>query len=236
MTVTGLKQTSQERITVSFDDGSELKTTLSVVTGFYLCTGMELDDDRYRELLSASSLSLCKARALRIVGARPVSRKELRDKLTEKGESPENAEQCADWLCELGMIDDAVYAEMLVSHYSAKGYGVGRIRQELNRHGVPRELWDDALEQMPEQDDKLIRFIASRLTDPNDRAITGLSSSGIAAFTAAWFHPDFYSKVYSIVGTFVPMRGGDTYPGLIRKYEPKNIRIYMQCRYGLRSS
>lgn len=65
-------------------------------------------------------------------------------------------------------------------------------------------------------------------TDPNDRAITGLSSSGIAAFTAAWFHPDFYSKVYSIVGTFVPMRGGDTYPGLIRKYEPKNIRIYMQ--------
>ncbi len=65
-------------------------------------------------------------------------------------------------------------------------------------------------------------------SNPNDRAITGLSSSGIAAFTAAWFHPDFYSKVYSIVGTFVPMRGGDTYPGLIRKYEPKPIRIYLQ--------
>lgn len=64
--------------------------------------------------------------------------------------------------------------------------------------------------------------------NPADRAITGDSSGGIAAFTAAWERPDLYSRVYSIVGTFVPFRGGDSYPALIRKSEPKPIRIFLQ--------
>ena len=62
----------------------------------------------------------------------------------------------------------------------------------------------------------------------NDRAIAGLSSSGIAAFTAAWSRPDAFSRVFSAIGTFVGMRGGDQYPLLIRKSEPKPIRIF--CR------
>lgn len=64
--------------------------------------------------------------------------------------------------------------------------------------------------------------------NPGDRAITGDSSGGICAFNAAWQRPDLFSRVYSIVGTFVPMRGGDTFPSLIRKYEPKPLRIYLQ--------
>lgn len=70
------------------------------------------------------------------------------------------------------------------------------------------------------------RIMISR--NPADRAINGDSSGGIAAFTAAWNRPDLYSRVYSIVGTFVPMRGGDGYPALIRKSEPKPLRIFLQ--------
>lgn len=170
MIIKELKQTSQERFTLCFDDGSELKTTLAVVTDYFLHSGLELDDGRYREVLNASTLSLCKARALRIINTRAMSRKEMRDKLVEKGESHENAEYCADWLCDMGLINDRSYAGSVVRHYSAKGYGAGRIKQELRRHGVPDYYWEEALSEMPEQDDKLSRFISSRLTDPTDRA------------------------------------------------------------------
>ncbi len=64
--------------------------------------------------------------------------------------------------------------------------------------------------------------------DANDRAITGASSSGIAAFTVAWERPDLFSRVYSSVGTFVAMRGGNEYPALVRKTEPKPLRIFLQ--------
>ncbi len=64
--------------------------------------------------------------------------------------------------------------------------------------------------------------------NPNNRAITGASSSGIAAFTVAWERPDLFARVYSSVGTFVAMRGGNEYPVLIRKTEPKPLRIYLQ--------
>lgn len=60
-----------------------------------------------------------------------------------------------------------------------------------------------------------------------DHAITGASSGGICSFVAAWARPDLFSRVYCTVGTFVSMRGGHTIPALIRKTEPKPLRIYM---------
>jgi gluconolactonase len=62
----------------------------------------------------------------------------------------------------------------------------------------------------------------------NDRAIGGSSSGAICAFTAAWEHPEEFSRVFSAIGTYVGLRGGDRYPTLIRKYEPKAIRIFLQ--------
>lgn len=64
--------------------------------------------------------------------------------------------------------------------------------------------------------------------DPNDRAIAGSSSGAIAAFTVAWERPDEFRRVFSAVGTYVGLRGGDAYPVLIRKFEPKPIRIFLQ--------
>ena len=62
----------------------------------------------------------------------------------------------------------------------------------------------------------------------NDRCIAGSSSGAICAFTAAWERPDAFGRVYSTIGTYVGLRGGNVYPTLIRKYEPKPIRIFLQ--------
>ena len=62
----------------------------------------------------------------------------------------------------------------------------------------------------------------------NDRAIGGSSSGAICAFSAAWEHPEEFSRVFSAIGTYTGLRGGDRYPVLVRKYEPKPLRIFLQ--------
>jgi gluconolactonase len=64
--------------------------------------------------------------------------------------------------------------------------------------------------------------------DANDRAIGGASSGAICAFTAAWERADAFHRVFSAIGTYVGMRGGNVYPTLIRKFEPKPIRVFLQ--------
>jgi sugar lactone lactonase YvrE/enterochelin esterase-like enzyme len=64
--------------------------------------------------------------------------------------------------------------------------------------------------------------------DPNDRALAGSSSGGIAAFTAAWERPDYFRRVLSFIGSYTNLRGGDSYIDLIRKMEPKPLRVFLQ--------
>ena len=64
--------------------------------------------------------------------------------------------------------------------------------------------------------------------DGNDRGIGGSSSGAICAFTAAWERPDAFRRVFSAIGTYVGLRGGNNYPTLIRKVEPKPLRIFLQ--------
>ena len=163
ITITELKQTGPETFLARFDNGEELKTTLNVVTDQSLFTGKKLDGKAFEALRGASSLSRCKQRALRIIGARAMSVKELTDRLTEKGELPEDAEASAQWLLDMHLLDDRQYAGMCVRHYAAKGYGPGRIRNELYRRGVPRDLWEEAMEELPEQDDQIDRLLRRKL-------------------------------------------------------------------------
>jgi gluconolactonase len=65
-------------------------------------------------------------------------------------------------------------------------------------------------------------------TDGNDHATTGASTGGIGSFTLAWRRPDQFSRIYDAIGTFVSMRGGHEYPALIRKTEPKPIRVFLE--------
>ena len=65
-------------------------------------------------------------------------------------------------------------------------------------------------------------------TKPEQRAICGLSSGGICAFTVAWERPDLFRKVLSHIGSFANIRGGHVYPALIRKEEIRPLRVYLQ--------
>jgi len=68
--------------------------------------------------------------------------------------------------------------------------------------------------------------------DPNLRAIAGASSGAIAAFTAAWERPDQFRRVFSTIGTYVGLRGGNGYPILVRKFEPRPLRVFLQDGYN----
>jgi gluconolactonase len=101
--------------------------------------------------------------------------------------------------------------------YEYDGLGDGYVRFLLE------ELLPDVAKQTT-SDGRPIRFS----TNANDRAIGGSSSGAICAFTAAWERSDAFSRVFSAIGTYVGLRGGDRYPTLIRKYEPKPLRIFLQ--------
>jgi len=80
------------------------------------------------------------------------------------------------------------------------------------------------VEKQKASDGRVIRLSKSG----NDRAIGGSSSGAVCAFTAAWEYPDQFSRVFSAIGTYVNLRGADRYPSLIRKYEPKPVRVFLQ--------
>ncbi|VTT99434.1 gluconolactonase : Gluconolactonase OS=Singulisphaera acidiphila (strain ATCC BAA-1392 / DSM 18658 / VKM B-2454 / MOB10) GN=Sinac_2387 PE=4 SV=1: Esterase: SGL [Gemmataceae bacterium] len=85
-------------------------------------------------------------------------------------------------------------------------------------------------ELLPEVETKATQSGRKVVLSPSgvDRAIGGASSGAICAFTAAWERPDEFSRVFSTIGTYVGLRGGDVYPTLIRKFEPRPIRVYLQ--------
>ena len=91
------------------------------------------------------------------------TQKELSDRLVKKGTDPQEAQETARWLADLGAVDDAAYAGVIVRHYAAMGYGPGRVRQELQRRGVPRDLWEDALAQLPDPEEAIDKFLAAKL-------------------------------------------------------------------------
>ena len=166
LTLIELKQTGPEQFLARFDNGEEIRTTLSIVADLDLYSGKSFTPEAFDSVKMASGLSKCKQRALRIIGARPMSSKELFDRLKEKGETPENAEQTVHWLTDLRLLNDADYAAMCVRHYAAKGYGPGKIRNEFYRRGIPKDLWDEALLAMPEQDDQIDHLLRKKLHSP----------------------------------------------------------------------
>lgn len=172
MTLVELRETSVGRFTAEFSDGSEMKVDLNTVTDFSLFKGRELTDEDFEKLSGAAQLAACKNRALKMIGLRPMSCRELFNKLTQKGETEENAELSVQWLLDLHYLDDAQYAQMLVRHYASKGFGIQKIRNELYSRGVPKALWDEALEEMPDTEDKvyelLLRKLKSSQADRNE--------------------------------------------------------------------
>lgn len=140
-----------------------LRVTAEEVAAFGLRVGRELTEAETEALAAAGRRSGAKAAAARMVGARPMSRGELAERLRQKGYAPRDAEAAADWLEELGVLDDGAYAALVARHYAAKGYGARRIRDELWRRKVPRELWTAALAEAGPPEGQIDRLIAQKL-------------------------------------------------------------------------
>lgn len=158
-------QYDHNRCTLCFDDGSRIKSFTSVLADLGLYSGMELSSEELEQVREASSKALAVSKAMRVLSVRPVSRRELIDRLTEKGISPGTAEETADNLESIGAISDAEYAGMIVRHYSAKGYGLVKIKSELYRRGIDKSIWEDCLEEYPDMDETVDRLLMSRLGD-----------------------------------------------------------------------
>ena len=158
---------------IDLENGENLRVNIAMIADYSLFTGRDLSDDELIHLKGDSGKAASKARALRIMGTRTLSEKEISDKLLEKGEDPETVRDTVDWLKRNGFLNDEEYAAMIVRHYAAKGYGIGRVKNELYRRGIPKELWDGALEQMPQQDDTIDKYISSKLKgrDPDKKEL-----------------------------------------------------------------
>ena len=171
MEIVELRALAAERYLTVFSDGQTVKVSTAMIADFSLYSGKDLSEQEQKKLREASRFLGCRERALRIIGARPKSCKELYDSLIQKGETPEDAENCIEWLLERHYLDDGQYASMLVRHYAAKGYGVQKIKNELYRRGIAKSLWDAALEEMPETDDAVYGLLCKKLKGENpDRA------------------------------------------------------------------
>lgn len=152
----------KDRVLVYLTGGRLLRITPEELLRFDLRPGMDLAEDVLEELNRAAARSLTRQQAAEMAGRRMLSQKELSDRLVKKGTDPQEAQETARWLADLGAVDDAAYAGVIVRHYAAMGYGPGRVRQELQRRGIPQELWDDALALLPEGEEAIERFIRSK--------------------------------------------------------------------------
>ena len=109
-----------------------------------------------------------KMRAVRIVSASSVSRKDLQDRLIRKGEDPEQAKQAVQWMEDLHLVNDRNTAEQIVHSCISKGYGLARAKQALYEKKVPKAYWEDALADYPDQQDKIEDFLRNRLDPDSD--------------------------------------------------------------------
>ena len=160
----------QGRVLVTLEDGSFYKITEQEILDFSLAPGVDLSGEELERLKAAAGASQARLLAAQIIGHKPLSRSELIRKLRDKGCRTQDAQSAADWLTEIGALDESAYAAMLVRHYGAMRYGPAKVREELRTRGVPRELWEEALAQLPPAEESISAFLDKKLSDrPIDR-------------------------------------------------------------------
>jgi regulatory protein len=154
----------QGRWLVWLDDGSLVRLGEGDVVALSLYAGKELDPAEADALAAAAETGKLTQRAADLLAARPMSRRELTDKLRRKDGPPQEAvDQVADQLERWGLLNDREYAFTVVRHYQAKGFGPRKLRDELYRRGVPREFWDEALADLDDPSDSIDRLVARKL-------------------------------------------------------------------------
>ena len=166
-----------------FSDGSRLGLYRQTVEDFGLYPGKELDEQELERLNVEAGKMSAKMRAVRIVSASSVSKRDLQQRLVRKGEDPEQAEAAVAWMEDLHLVDDRATAEQVVRSCIYKGYGLQRAKQALYEKQIPKAYWDEVLEDYPDQLGKIQDFLRARLDADSDekqkkRAIDALIRRG----------------------------------------------------------
>lgn len=192
-------QRIQGRWLLYLEDGSILRVGENEIVAFGLYAGMELSAEKQEELGRAAAVAGLKERALKALAVRPHSRRELVQKLSSRPRKPKEGggeetpdpatiEAVADRLEELGYLNDREYAKTVVRHYCAKGYGPRKLQDELYRRGVPRDYWEEALDEAPETNDKIDLLIVKKMRgmDPKDPKALKRASDTLARRGYHW--------------------------------------------------
>ena len=171
------------RYWVTFEDGTKLGLYRQTVEDFGLYIGKELTEEEKAQLLTAAGKMSAKMRAVRIVSAASVSKRDLEERLVRKGEDPEQAKEAVQWMEDLHLVDDRNTAEQVVHSCISKGYGLQRAKQALYEKRIPKQYWDEALADYPDQSEKIEKFLRTRLDGDSDqkqvkKAIDALISRG----------------------------------------------------------
>ncbi len=156
------------RYTVQFSDESSLRLYKQTVQDFGLYSGMEMTEPEYAALKESASQMSAKMRAVRIVSASNVSQRDLEQRLVQKGEDPACAKEAVRWMSELKLVDDEKTAQQIVSSCIAKGYGVARAKQALFEKRIPKEYWQAALEDYPDQSEAIRKYLQNHLAEEAD--------------------------------------------------------------------
>ena len=163
MLLTKIEVLTENKLALHLEDGSTLRCGPQELLDFHLRSGMELSEETLEGLREAYLYWTVRRKAAALAADKAMSAGELRRKLRDKGAPPEMAERAAARLLELGVLDEKAYAAMVVRHYAAKGYGRRRLEQELSRRELPRELWEEALEGLPDSREQLDELVRKRL-------------------------------------------------------------------------
>lgn len=171
------------RYRVQLENGSIMRLYRQTVEDFNLYAGMELTDVQLTRLRFAAGEMSAKMRAVRIVSASSVSKRDLEQRLVHKGEDPAQAKAAVEWMEQLDLVDDRKTAELIISRCIYKGYGLSRAKQALYEKRIPKDIWDDVLADYPDQTDKIMAFLERRLSSKADekevrRAIDSLLRRG----------------------------------------------------------
>lgn len=157
------------RHAVRFDDGSTMRLYRQTVEDFGLYAGLELTEEEFAKLTEAAGQMSAKMRAVRIISASGVTKRELEHRLIQKGEDPVQAKEAVSWLSEMDLIDDEKTARQIVERCIAKGYGLARAKQALYEKRVPKNLWEDALADYPAQDEHILSYLENHPEIRQDR-------------------------------------------------------------------
>ena len=151
------------RYLIKFSDGSTMRLYSQTMEAFGLYTGRELSDHEISKLREAAGQMSAKMRAVRIVAASNVSKSDLEQRLIRKGESKTQAKAAVEWMSEMNLLDDTRTARQLVESCIRKGYGLSRAKQALYEKQIPKELWEEVLADYPDQTERILQFLRSRL-------------------------------------------------------------------------